>query len=150
MTTSRVVPLRHIIACTCLIVFPLACGGPTSVPNAPEHFDFGTIEEVNTLYRSATSLKKSPPTSLKDLTARSALFGSAYQAIEKGDIVVYWGVDTGSAGQGAGGAEILAYKSDVPTNGGPVLLTDGTIKKISADEFKAAPKPAGKQSTDTK
>lgn len=39
--------------------------------------------------------------------------------------------------------EILAYGKEVPESGGYVLLLDRTVKKMTAEEFRAAPK-AGK------
>ena len=38
---------------------------------------------------------------------------------------------------------MLAYHKDVPEKGGEVLMQDGTAKKMTAEEFQAAPKPAG-------
>ena len=40
----------------------------------------------------------------------------------------------------ATGGEVLAYENDAPNTGGYVLLTSGEVKKMSASEFKAAPK----------
>jgi hypothetical protein len=39
--------------------------------------------------------------------------------------------------------EILAYQKDVPQSGGYVLLLNRTAKKMTADQFKSAPTPAG-------
>ena len=33
---------------------------------------------------------------------------------------------------------VLAYEKDVPTKGGAALMGDGSVKKLSADEFKKA------------
>jgi hypothetical protein len=38
---------------------------------------------------------------------------------------------------------VLAYETEVPEKGGAVLMQDGTVKTMTADEFKSAPK-AGK------
>ena len=59
--------------------------------------------------------------------------------------MVLWG--SGVQGEGeaaAGGGEVVAYEKDVPASGGYVLLTSGQVKKMTADEFQAAPK-AGKK-----
>ena len=39
--------------------------------------------------------------------------------------------------------EVLAYQKEVPENGGYVLMLNRVVKKMTADEFKAAPAPAG-------
>jgi hypothetical protein len=46
-------------------------------------------------------------------------------------------------GTPVGGSNVLAYQKGVPTQGGFVLLSDGTIRPMSAADFQAAPK-AGK------
>jgi hypothetical protein len=115
--------------------------GPSQVANSPEVYDFGTFEEVAGLYRSATGMRKKPPTSLADLSRSRDNFMNGYQAIEKGDIIVIWGVTP--LAEDSPTDEVLAYKSDVSTKGGPVLLKNLTTKKMSADEFNNAPKATG-------
>ena len=44
----------------------------------------------------------------------------------------------------AKGEAVVAYEKQVPTDGGYVLLSAGSVKKMTAEEFAAAPK-AGKQ-----
>jgi hypothetical protein len=39
---------------------------------------------------------------------------------------------------------VLAYVSDVPAKGGLVLMGDASVQKMSAEEFRKAPK-AGKR-----
>ena len=39
---------------------------------------------------------------------------------------------------------ILAYEKDAPEKGGYVVLFDGTVKKVSVEEFASTPKPAVK------
>ncbi len=118
------------------------CGPPQSVSNSPEHYDMGSLEEVGQLYVSAYNTKKKAPASLKDCP-KADLFMSGVNAIKNGEVVVYWGVvptpgDAATAGENL----IVAYKADVPEKGGYVLLQDMNIKAMTADEFKAAPKPS--------
>jgi hypothetical protein len=114
--------------------------GPAQVANSPEVYDFGTMEEVAGIYRSAMGVKKKPPAGLADLARSRDMFLNGYKAIEKGDIIVMWGVTP--LPEDSATDEILAYKSDAETNGGPVLLKNLTMKKMSADAFKSAPKAA--------
>jgi len=63
---------------------------------------------------------------------------NAFERINKGDYVVVWGV--GLSKSPAAANQILVYESKAPTEGGAVLLRDGTVKQMTAAEFGAAPK----------
>ena len=56
-------------------------------------------------------------------------------------MLVYWGAGLSDGPDAA--STVLAYQKDVPEKGGEVLMQDGTPKKMTADEFKAARKPEG-------
>ncbi|WP_165072928.1 hypothetical protein [Paludisphaera rhizosphaerae] len=144
MPSSRI-PSAWIVAAALAAAVTPGCGPPQSVTNAPEHYDMGSLDEVADLYNSAYNAKKKPPASIKDFV-RGDLFVGGMNAIKKGEVVVYWGV-TPTPGEPT--QEILAYKADVPEKGGYVLLKDLTTKAMTADEFKAAPKPSGPTSADT-
>jgi len=85
------------------------------------------LREVMRAYRKYVS----------DTVARFGGFVSQYT----GDVVVVWGAKmAGEGSSGSGTGEVIAYEKKVPTEGGFVLLTSGTVKQMTADEFKAAPK----------
>jgi len=102
------------------------------------------LQEVNELLHAAGASR--PPAKLSDLDRQRGMFPRAYEAVKSGEVVVLWGAPVKGEGEmGKGGDEVvIAYDKDVPNNGGYVLLSAGTVKKMSADEFKAAPK-AGKK-----
>ena len=58
-------------------------------------------------------------------------------------IEFYYGVTLVQMTEGSSNT-VLAYDKDVPTKGGLVLFGDGSVKKLTAGEFKKAPK-AGKK-----
>jgi hypothetical protein len=89
-----------------------------------------------------------PANQLSDLDKNKHLFPRGYQAVKNGDIIILWGVRPMGEGDVAKGAsqEIVAYEKKVPTEGGYVLFSGGMMKRMTADEFKAAPK-AGKPSS---
>jgi hypothetical protein len=65
----------------------------------------------------------------------------AVDAIKSGELVVQWGAPQSTEGEPSDA--VLAYGKTGPEQGGPVLLQDGwTIKSMTADEFKTAPKAA--------
>jgi hypothetical protein len=98
-----------------------------------------TLQEVNDLLHIAAS-SGHPPAKLSDLDRHKALFPRAYDAVKSGQVVVLWGTPPKGEGEVGKDEVVIAYDKDVPTNGGHVLLSAGTVKKMSADEFKAAPK----------
>ncbi len=124
--------IASLLALSLAAILP-GCGSDPA-KTAAVNYNLGTLEEVGDLYRSVAGGGKAAPKSIKDLARNKDLFLSGYNAVDKGEIVVNWGV-TPVPGETATD-EILAYKSDVPTAGGPVLLKNGTIKTITAAEFK--------------
>jgi hypothetical protein len=62
-----------------------------------------------------------------------AALENALPAIRQGEIVVVWRV-----GYAASSTDVLAYVKDTPTAGGNVLLRNGTVKEVTAAEFRTA------------
>lgn len=139
MQTSRKLVVFTLVA---LALWASGCGQPAGV-NSPETFDLGALEEVGDLYNSVSNANKKPPASLKDLARNRDIFLVGYNAIAKGDVIVFWGVNVTPGADSTASDEILAYKSEVPTSGGAVLMKNLAARKMTADEFKAAPKPPG-------
>jgi hypothetical protein len=110
-------------------------------------YDTGSLEEVGlselgALYRGVSKRNKRAPKGLKEVQTLEQGFPTAVQKVRSGDLVVLWGAELSSEGEAPN--TVLAYEKAAPTAGGSVLMQDGrTIKKLSADEFKSAPKAAG-------
>jgi hypothetical protein len=71
---------------------------------------------------------------------------NGYEALRTGSVVLRYNAtlpDTDEETGQTDSNEVLAYEKQVPENGGYVLLLNRSIKKMTADEFKAAPRPAG-------
>jgi hypothetical protein len=63
--------------------------------------------------------------------------------LKAGELIVRWGTPLSPKGEMPDA--VLAYLKAVPEQGGSVLMQDGlTIKTMTADEFNATPKPAGR------
>jgi len=70
-------------------------------------------------------------------------FPLGFRALKAGEIIAFPGATMlGESAKGSTDA-VVAYDKDVPTKGGLVLLHNRTVKQMSADEFRSAPK-AGK------
>ena len=126
---------------------PLAgCGGGSAPKNDAEAKDSSSLNELGEAYRSYMIAKKKPPQKISDLLAAEAIGGNGVALAKTGNIVVQWGAvlpDTNEEPGGTPSPEILAYGKNVPEEGGYVLLLDRTVKRMTADEFKAAPKAGG-------
>jgi hypothetical protein len=79
-----------------------------------------------------------PPKSLADLPDFRRDMPEVAKAIDDGIYVVHWGVRGNTAGRSN---TILAHVRDAPTAGGVVVMLDGSVHNMTAEEFK---KYAGK------
>jgi hypothetical protein len=90
------------------------------------------LTEVYDCYMSYLKSNARPPTELSQLKKYEAAYSAGLAALKDGKYIVVWGVKGKDAGT------LLAYEKDVPTNGGVVLMADGTVKTMAADNFKSA------------
>ena len=129
---------------SCFVLCLMLAGGCSSAgptKSDPESTDF---QELGELFHAAAGKVGHAPTKLADLGSAKGVFPRAYELVKSGNVIVLWG--TAPKGEGdVGNAEVvLAYEKKVPTEGGYVLMSAGTIKKMSAAEFEAAPKTGKK------
>jgi len=106
----------------------------------------GPLAQVGSLYRDHWEIQKKAPTGQKDFASAAEVMPEGVNAVKRGDIVVIWGVkleDLTPEGAGDSADEVLAYEKSVPESGGYVLMKNRKIRKMTAEEFKAAPKAAG-------
>jgi len=79
---------------------------------------------------------KKAPTRLADIEPVEPLFQGAYLGLSNGTIVYVWGASIDKSAANI----VLAYEKKAETEGGWVLMQDGAVKEMKADEFKTAPK----------
>ena len=119
----------------------VGCGNPNQpTPDDPEAGI--NLREVGQMYRTYQLAKSKPPTSQKEALSVPSDSGMGSIAVENGDVVVNWGAKLPDLNEGPSDVdtpEVLAYEKQVPTEGGYVLMLNRQIKKMTADEFKAAP-----------
>lgn len=109
------------------------CGRPAAPPAGPAPRD--ALEDIGRMLRILSDEGKKPPAGAAQLGPLDPLLPSAGPMIRDGTIVYLWG-----AGYSASGTGVVAYEKKVPAEGGLVLREDGTVKEMTADEFKSAPK----------
>jgi hypothetical protein len=137
---------RTFLAACCLALLSAGCGGGSNPPRTPENVARDNLTQVGELCRNYQFARKKPPLKLSDLSTSRSMAGNGYHALETGDIILLYNAMLPDLDEDPGHAdtsEILAYGKDVPTGGGPVLLLNRTIKSMTPEEFKAAPRPAG-------
>lgn len=118
----------------------LGCGGSSNSVGPPQAPQEAALRDVADLLRATIGDGKAP-TKLTDLARLESLYPAGYQAVKSGEIVVIWGAKMAGEGDLATGPQgLIAHEKKAPTEGGWVLLQNGTVKQMTADEFKAAPK----------
>jgi hypothetical protein len=117
----------------------LGCGGPSKddAPAGPTGAE--TAEDVAGMLRDHYEQTQKAPTGVASLTDAPASHPVGHAAVASGEFVVFWKTPVSAS---AGGT-VLAYHRDVPASGGFVVMQDGSVQQMSAEEFRAAPK-AGK------
>ena len=100
------------------------------------------LRQVGELCRSYQVMAKKPPRSLKDFDQMGdANSRGAYGAIRSGEVVVRWQAtlpDTDVEPSSPESDEVLAYWKTVPEDGGPVLMLDRRLRRMTAEEFRSA------------
>jgi len=137
MQASNVIA-RACAAAVLAALLPTGCGPSSAGPESVAQLSIAQVGQIFHVYQKR---EKSPPQGLKDLQSLQNVFPAAVASIKSKEVLVYWGVGISDGPEAA--STVLAYHKDVPEKGGEVLMQDGTAKKMSAEEFKAAPKPAG-------
>jgi hypothetical protein len=109
----------------------LGCSKSDDSTIPPEKAELAQIYEIYKLY---IKKNQAPPKQFSDLNqkAYSEVSPLAFNGIKDGKYVVVWNVSDQSSGT------VLAYEKDAPEKGGNVLMADGTVKTMNADDLKAA------------
>lgn len=131
---------RRILLLLALPVFAAGCTSSTAGSNTGATSATEDFRELAGVYEYMLAQKENPPRDLKELqTLHSEPLMMAIPRIESGEYVVFWGVSRTTIGAEA--EMVLAYEKNAPHSGGVVLLRNGTVKNVSAQEFAALRKP---------
>ncbi len=131
--------LTLFVLCFLIVGGCSSSGGTTKAD--PESTDF---QDLGELFHAAAGKVGHAPTKLADLGTAKGMFPKAYDSVKSGAVVVLWGTAPKGEGDVGNNEVVLAYEKKVPTEGGYVLMSAGTVKKMSASEFEAAPKTGKK------
>jgi hypothetical protein len=116
-----------------LPVLAVGCRGNALPSGSPQARD---LKEIHEMYKHFVKSQQKPPHQLSDLAKKDyeGIYPTTVQALKQGKFLVVWDV------QGTDSGTVLAYDKDAPTKGGAVLMADGTVREMTAEEFKAAKK----------
>ena len=117
-----------------LVLFAAGCGSPEPVKGTGTPSGKEGLTDLGVLLKEFGEAKKRPPAKAADIEPVEPLHQAAYVGLVRGDIVYVWGAPL------SGGADVIAYEKQAETAGGWVLLQDGTVKELTADQFRAAPR----------
>ena len=129
------------IAAWILAVGFIGCG-PSAGPPGSSELEERKLREVGEMYRLHQEMFRKPPRSIADFQrVGDAHTRTAYSALRTGEVIVRYQAtlpDTDVEPSTAESEEVLAYWKSVPESGGPVLMLDRRLRRLTADEFKAA------------
>src|SRR5262249_49139576 len=125
------IPLPWVLFFGVLALASPGCGNKTTTAIKESAVRSFELDEIWQMYKLHTSEKKHAPARLADLQQYSQAFVNGFQALQSGQCVVFWGADLSRTPDA--GRAVLAYAKDVPTQGGPVLMADGTVKTMTAE-----------------
>ncbi|HKB41091.1 MAG TPA: hypothetical protein VKD72_31980, partial [Gemmataceae bacterium] len=100
------------------------------------------LRQIGLAYHNCCDATQRAPTKVDDLAPFYEKDARITQALTNGDYIFLWGVKPTVMIQGTSNT-VLAYERSVPISGGLVLMGDGSVKKMTQQEFVKAPK-AGK------
>lgn len=126
-------------ACAAALACALVAGCGDNKPTVSSNPNKDALAEIGQMLKMLADEKRRPPGRLAELEPVEPLLPSAAPLLRDGTLVYLWG--TAFA---ADGTLVTAHEKRTPTEGGLVLLQNGTVKEMSAAEFAAAPKPGKK------
>jgi hypothetical protein len=99
------------------------------------------LADLRELLKEAAASKSPLPKNVADLEPHEGPHPAATAFLQNGSIVYLWG--SGIRSDPGADSTVIAYEAQAASQGGWVLLQDGSIKQMTADEFKAAKKAKG-------
>lgn len=119
----------------------VGCGGEPSKrdPNVnygPSNKDM--LIDFGAMLKAYIKDNKKAPLKVADFDRHAPAFSGAEEGLRTKTIVYQWGAPISTDANAA--STVLAYEKEAEASGGWVLMQDGNVKKMGADEFKAAPK----------
>jgi hypothetical protein len=105
------------------------------------------LKNLGKMYGIVSRSLKRPPRTIDELRKAETEVPGGFNSVGETNVAIFLGAEfaepPGKPGDDAS-ETVLAYDRMVPLQGGYVLMRDGSVRRISAEEFKTA-KKAGKK-----
>jgi len=108
------------------------CGHKPATSTPEDDLARSELGEIWEMYDGYVLQHHKPPAGVADFRGFHTPFPRGHAAMTSGRVVVRFGTPLEPAGK------VLAYRKDVPNEGGLVLLNDGTTRSMTAEEVQAA------------
>ena len=133
--------LRLSVAVIALAVLAGCGGGSTANSNSQGPTPNDGLIDLQAMLKGLKETNQPIPKSVQELGPLDPLHPTAAAFLQNGSIAYYWGTPLDAAAPNAA-TTVIAHEKEAESKGGWVLMQDGNIKQMTADEFKAATKPA--------
>ena len=132
MPFARKVPILFVFFA--VPVLAVGCSGKKAAEGDVQRRD-SELSEVYEMFATFTKHNQRPPKQLSDLNSKEfqGIYPVGLKALRDGQYVAVWGVDVNGKDSGT----VLAYEKDAPKQGGAVLMANGNVKTMSADDLQA-------------
>jgi hypothetical protein len=124
-----------------LLTLALGCGSAKQTGDPETMRKQAELGEIYDSYTMFAKKNQRPPKQISELMQKEyqAVYSVGLSALKSGQYVAVWGVDV----NGKDGGTVLAYEKNAAKEGGAVLMANGTIKQMTADELQSALKSKG-------
>src|SRR5262249_57424762 len=95
------------------------------------------LKQIGLAYHNHVSAANRPPAKADDLAPYLENDAKILAALKDGTYVVVWGANFREMTAGTSNT-VLGYERDAPKAGGLVLMADGSVKTMTAADFKGA------------
>src|SRR5215207_243805 len=104
------------------------CGGKSN--NGAGAADYrAVLTELGEALKTTAADRNKPPAKLAEFDRIEPMAPTAGPLVRSGELVYLWG-----AGYAPGGTGVVAFEKKAEVEGGLVLLQDGSVKHMTADE----------------
>jgi hypothetical protein len=123
----------------------IAAAASLSQARQPDIRSGNDLKQIGLAYYNCIDVNGRPPARAQDLAAHLGNDKRLRKLLETEAIVFFYNVRPTQKSDGAS-STVLAYPDYVPKKGGFVLMGDGTVQKMTVEDFRKAPR-AGQAKT---
>jgi prepilin-type processing-associated H-X9-DG protein len=120
------------------------CGHGTATAEVDNSAEAQGLRNLGTMYKLVSESLGRPPKTIAELRQAEARVPGGFSDIGETNVAIYLGADMAGKPADEASNTVLAYDRLTPHQGGHVLMLDGSVKTMTAAEFKSAKKAGTK------